>query len=207
MVTLALLFPVLIFIATATRLAAARREQRFAAMRLVGATPRQISVVAAAEGCIAAAVGVVGGIGLFFLGRPALAAVPFSGKPFFPADLSLQWSQIALVAVGVPVAAALAAGLALRRVRISPLGVSRRAAPPPPSAWRLATLGAGVALFVAGLLATTHKSIGSPAYPGLLIVMIGIVIAGPWLTVASAPPATMMSQSPYSISRCDSPIE
>ena len=37
----ALLFPVLIFIGTATRLAAARREQRFAAMRLVGATPRQ----------------------------------------------------------------------------------------------------------------------------------------------------------------------
>jgi hypothetical protein len=33
---LALLFPVLIFIATATRLSAARREQRFAAMRLVG---------------------------------------------------------------------------------------------------------------------------------------------------------------------------
>ena len=39
----ALLFPVLTFIGTATRLAAARREQRFAAMRLVGATPRQVS--------------------------------------------------------------------------------------------------------------------------------------------------------------------
>ena len=38
-VALALLLPVLIFIATATRLSAARREQRFAAMRLVGATP------------------------------------------------------------------------------------------------------------------------------------------------------------------------
>ena len=33
---LALLFPVLVFLSTATRLAAARREQRFAAMRLVG---------------------------------------------------------------------------------------------------------------------------------------------------------------------------
>ena len=33
----ALLMPVLIFIGTATRLSAARREQRFAAMRLVGA--------------------------------------------------------------------------------------------------------------------------------------------------------------------------
>ena len=55
---LALLFPVLIFIGTATRLAAARREQRFAAMRLVGATPRQVSVVSAVEACIAALAGV-----------------------------------------------------------------------------------------------------------------------------------------------------
>jgi hypothetical protein len=46
---LALLAPVLIFISTATRLSAARREQRFAAIRLVGATPRQISLIAAVE--------------------------------------------------------------------------------------------------------------------------------------------------------------
>ncbi len=50
---LALLLPVLIFIATATRLAAARREQRFAAMRLVGATPRQVSALSAVEACCA----------------------------------------------------------------------------------------------------------------------------------------------------------
>ena len=40
-VALAILAPVLIFIATATRLSAARREERFAAMRLVGATRRR----------------------------------------------------------------------------------------------------------------------------------------------------------------------
>ena len=50
----------------------------------------------------------------------------------------------------------------------------------------LATLGVGVALFVIGLAATTSKSIGAPAYPGLLLVMIGLVIAGPWLTAAAA---------------------
>ena len=50
----ALLLPVLILIATASRLSAARREERFAAMRLVGATPRQISVVSAVEAVVAA---------------------------------------------------------------------------------------------------------------------------------------------------------
>ena len=42
-VALAILAPVLIFIATATRLSAARREERLAAVRLVGATRRQVS--------------------------------------------------------------------------------------------------------------------------------------------------------------------
>jgi hypothetical protein len=41
-------------------------------------------------------------------------------------------------------------------------------------------------LFVAGLLATTAKTIGVPAYPGLLIVMIGLIVAGPWLTATTA---------------------
>ena len=44
-VALALLTPVLIFIATATRLSAARREQRFAAMRLVGARLRALPLL------------------------------------------------------------------------------------------------------------------------------------------------------------------
>jgi len=40
---------VLIFIGTATRLSAARGEQRFTALRLVGATRRQISALSALE--------------------------------------------------------------------------------------------------------------------------------------------------------------
>ncbi len=39
---------------------------------------------------------------------------------------------------------------------------------------------------VAGLAVSTPTSIGAPAYPGLLIIMIGLVIAGPWLTVQAA---------------------
>jgi hypothetical protein len=79
---------VLIFIGTATRLSAARREQRFAAIRLVGATPRQVSVISAVESTVAAVAGVAAGFGLFFLLRGPLAAVPFTGAPFFPATFS-----------------------------------------------------------------------------------------------------------------------
>ena len=51
---LVLLFPVLVFVGAAMRLSAARREQRFAAIRLAGATMRQVSVIATVEALVAA---------------------------------------------------------------------------------------------------------------------------------------------------------
>jgi hypothetical protein len=181
----ALIVPLLILIATATRLAAARREQRFAAMRLVGATPQQVSLIAAVESTAAAVLGVAAGFGLFGLLRSPVAAFPFTGQRFFPADMTLTLVNVLLVAVGVPVAAAAAARLALRRVQISPLGVSRRVTPRPPRAWRLIPLAAGLgelAYFVGRRPETTNGQIR--AYmSGFLVIMVGLMIAGPWLTL------------------------
>jgi hypothetical protein len=188
-VALAILAPVLIFIATATRLSAARREQRFAAMRLVGATRRQVSLLAATESTAAGVAGVAAGFGIFFLLRIPVAGIPFIGQPFFPAELSLSPPDILAVAIGVPVAAAVAARLALRRVRISPLGVARRATPPPPRAWRILPLLAGFAEL--GFF-TVHGKPASPSgqdlafVPGFALVIVGLVLAGPWLTMATA---------------------
>ena len=186
---LALLFPVLIFIATATRLSAARREQRFAAMRLVGATPRQISVIAAIEACVAAFGGVVAGFVLFFLFRPVIANVPFTGQPFAAGDLSLSLPDVILVAVGVPIAAAAAARVALRRVVISPLGVSRRVTPPAPRAYRLVPLVAGIAELTYFVEVGRPKTTGGQIdayFSGCLLIMVGLVFAGPWLTMVGS---------------------
>jgi hypothetical protein len=186
---LALLAPVLIFIATATRLSAARREQRFAAMRLVGATPMQISLIAVVESTVAAAAGVAAGFGLFFALRIPLAAIPFTGQPFFPGDLLLQAPDILGGAIGVPTAAAIAAWLALRRVRISPLGVARRVTPKPPRAWRVLPLLAGAAELGFFTAHGRPSGIGGQILaflPGLALVMLGLVTAGPWLTMAGA---------------------
>ncbi|KQC37184.1 FtsX-like permease family protein [Frankia sp. ACN1ag] len=198
-VTAALLFPVLIFIGTATRLSAARREQRFAAMRLVGATPRQISVIAAVESSVAAVGGVAAGFGLFALLRPALAPIPFTGERFYTADLSLNLADILLVAFGVPIAAAAAARLALRRVTLSPLGVTRQVTPRPPRAWRILPLLAGLGELVwfvhAGQPASTAGQV--QAYlSGILLTMIGLIVVGPWLTHAGARLAARHAQRP-----------
>ena len=188
-VALAILFPLLIFIGTATRLSAARREERFAAMRLAGATPRQISLIAAVESTVAAVAGVAVGFGLFFGLRIPLASVPFTGTPFFPSDLSLSLLDVLLVALGVPLAAAMVARLALRRVRISPLGVTRRVTPKAPRAWRVLPLLAGLGVLgfivVHGHPATTPEAI-QEFVPAFLLVMVGLVTAGPWLTLVGA---------------------
>jgi hypothetical protein len=184
----ALILPVLIFIGTATRLAAARREQRFAAMRLVGATPRQVSLIAAAESGVAAVAGTAAGFGLFFLLRPVIAPIPFTGAPFYPSDISLRLADILPVALGIPVAAAVAAMLALRRVHISPLGVTRRVTPRPPSAYRLIPLGAGIVELASFVNRRPPSTAGQvQAYlPGFVLVMVGLVVAGPWLTMTGS---------------------
>jgi FtsX-like permease family len=179
---LAVLFPMLVLVSTATRLAADRREERFAALRLVGGTPGDIRVVASVESVVSAFGGAVLGVVIFLLVRPALAGAALTGTPYFGSQVTpTAWGYLAML-VGVPVAAAVAALISLRRVQVSPLGVSRRVKPKPPTFWRLTVLVIGLGLYAYGLSKTTHKSIGAPAYPGLLITMVGLVIAGPWLT-------------------------
>jgi hypothetical protein len=188
-VAVALLFPVLIFIGTATRLAAAAREQRFAAMRLSGATPRQVSVIAAVESTASAVAGTALGFGLFFLLRDPLAAIPFTGAPFFPGDLSLSLLDVLLVILGIPAGAAIAARLALRRVSISPLGVTRRVTPGPPRAWRVIPLLLGIAdlfYYYPDHRPPTNAGQVRAFVPGFVLIVAGLITAGPWLTMAGA---------------------
>ena len=185
----ALVLPVLILIATASRLSAVRREERFASMRLVGATPRQISTISAVEAVIAALAGVVLGFGLFFAVRPLLYHVPFTGAPLAQGDLSLHAVDILIAVVGVPVAAVVSATLALRRVQISPLGVTRRVRTRPPRITRIVPLLAGIAFLAYFDAAGKPGAIGSQLLEllvGFALLIVGLVLAGPWFTTAGA---------------------
>ena len=180
-----LFVPVLILIATASRLSAARREERFAAMRLVGATPHQVTVIAAAEASVAAFAGVVVGFALYFLLRLLLAHIQFTGAPLAPGDLSLTSTDVLLVVIGIPIAGVASARAGLRRVRISPLGVTRRVPAAPPSALRMIPLLSGVALLAYFAVAGKPQGNGSQMLElvgGLLLILVGLMLAGPWLT-------------------------
>jgi ABC-type antimicrobial peptide transport system permease subunit len=183
---IAFLFPILILVGTATRLAAARREERYAALRLVGATARQISVISSVDAVVSALLGAILGIAIFTLLQPALADTAITSARYFPDQVTPAAAGYLAVLVGVPAASAISSLLSLRRVRISPLGVSRRVTPPAPTAWRIAPLLAGIVLLIVGLDLTSAKSIGAPAFPGLIVILIGLVVGGPWLTAQAA---------------------
>lgn len=182
----AFVLPILILIGMATRLAATRREERYAALRLVGATNRQIAVISSVDASVSALAGTLLGMLLFVLFRPLLAdAALFGSKYFSYAVTPTALGYLALL-VCVPLASTIASLIALRRVRISPLGVTRRQTPPKPSFLRVVPLLLGIALYGYGVATTDSQQIGPGVYPGLLLAMIGLVIAGPWLTFAAA---------------------
>jgi hypothetical protein len=179
-----LLVPVLVLIATLTRLSAATRERRLAAIRLVGATRRETRWLAAAETGVAAAAGAVAGLGVFYVLRaPAAVLVP-TGTGVFATDIAAPVALTILVLLGVPMLAVVTAVLALRRVVTSPLGVTRRATPRRVGWWRLVPLILGM-LMLLGAWYDRHDLLrGGPRGAVLLIGGASLSLIG--LAVAAA---------------------
>ena len=166
-------------------------------MRLVGATPRQVNVVASVESGVSAVFGTLLGIGAFLAVRPVLAQISFSGARFYERTITPTAAGYAAMLIVVPILATLASLWSLRRVRVSPLGVSRKVTPRPPRAWRVLPLLVGIPLFVGPLangslknLGNSNTNQGAPALPyllaGVFLIMAGLVIGGSWLTMQGA---------------------
>ncbi|HMC37382.1 MAG TPA: FtsX-like permease family protein, partial [Actinomycetota bacterium] len=196
---IAILFPLLILITTATRLSAARREERYAAIRLVGGTPNQINVLASVDAVMGALFGTLLGIGVFLLVRPVLANVAFSGARFFPGYVTpTGWGYVGMLVV-VPIGSAVASLVSLRRVQISPLGVSRKTTPPAPGPWRVIPLLVGIPLFVYPVLHDPQQPSPGPVFIGLLLILVGLVVGGSWLTMIAARAMAKVSRGAASL--------
>jgi hypothetical protein len=181
------LVPVAVFVSTATRLSAARREQRLAALRLVGATASQVTWLAAVEALFVTIAGGVAGIGMFVLVRPLVAMIPLDNATWFPGSIVPPLGPAVVLLLAIPVVGVAASVVALRRVVVTPLGVQRRQTPGMPGTRRAVPLVASLALLPIsiGLLrgggSTNVVAIGlvGVAFGG---VIVGIVLVGPWLT-------------------------
>ena len=195
------LVPVLVLVATATRLDAAARDRRLAALRLVGATPRQTRLAAATEAALVAAVGGVVGLGLLTALRHVLAPrLPVDGG-VWPADLTPPPLATVAVLLAVPFLAAAVAVLALRRVVASPLGVSRQAGPRHARPVRLVPVALGLALLVAARVDRVAVTGGAKRGAVLLLggaalTIVGLAVAAPLLATAAAGAVTRFGGPP-----------
>jgi hypothetical protein len=179
-----LLLPVLVLIGTATRLSAASRDRRLAAIRLVGATPWQARLLIAGESLLFGALGVLCGLAVFLGLRPVAASLVPLTSGVYASDLLPPISTLVVVLLGAPVLGCVVALASLRRLLVSPLGVRRRGRVSTASWWRLLPLVGGIALLV-GAHASPDLTFGDrwtghvPLLGGAALVLIGLALAAP----------------------------
>ena len=199
------LAPVAVFVASATRLAAARREQRLAALRLAGATPGQVTRMAAVEALVATIPGALGGVLVFFLLRPAIAMVPLGQATWFADSIVPPPLPAIALLVLVQVVGVGAAVVALRRVRVSPLGVRRREGRRPLRKARLVPLALSLAVFLYGVARFASNSAGADDQllwilgAGFFGIIVAIAIAGPWITAAVGLVLARLARGPVAL--------
>ncbi|MCW2543853.1 MAG: hypothetical protein JWM40_1405, partial [Frankiales bacterium] len=177
-----LLLPVLVLVATASRLSAATRDRRLAAVRLVGGSPRQVALLVSGEALLVGAFGAAAGLAVFLALRPVAARlVPVAGG-VFAGDLMAPAWQVAGSLLLVPLGALLVSLLGMRRLVIDPLGVRRSGRPKGRAGlWRLLPLTSGLALL--GALWVRHRDLVGVDVVLLLgggaLTLLGLAVIAP----------------------------
>ncbi|MCW3842931.1 ABC transporter permease [Micromonospora yasonensis] len=189
---LMLMVPVLGLAGQCARLGAPARDRRLAALRLAGATPGQVTWIAAAESGLASLLGTGGAFVLYLAGRRMLHRPGPDGRLPLPTDVHPAPAVIVAVVVGLPLVAALASALLLRRVTTTPFGVVRRVRTRVPWPWPGLLILAGLAMFAAfqpvGLWYERRHAEPPPwLLPTLLIggslaAMVGVVAGTGWIS-------------------------
>ncbi|WP_433687859.1 FtsX-like permease family protein [Micromonospora carbonacea] len=183
-VVVVLLLPIVVFVGAAVRFGGDRRDRRLAALRLLGADTAMIRRIAAGEAAAGAVFGLaVGGV-LFAAGRQLAPLVTLRDISVYAADLRPAPALVAAVAVAVPVLAVLVALVALRRVVVEPLGVSRQGATVRRRLWwRLLLPAAGLALLypLTGVGEGRADTADYQVAAGAVLLLVGTVTLLPWL--------------------------
>jgi hypothetical protein len=166
-----LVFPVASLLGASARLTAARRAERLATLRLLGASTGQVTVVAVVEVTLVAVAAAVAGVALQWVAAPALSTIDLGGIAWFAADLRPGPAAVTGIVGGVAVLAMLSALGGMREVVVGPLGVARRQRAGSARLLRLLGLAGGVAVFAA---ANGAREVG-PAQIAGLVFGVGIL--------------------------------
>ncbi|SFB36479.1 FtsX-like permease family protein [Amycolatopsis marina] len=179
-----LLLPLLIFVTTASRMGAAQRDRRLAALRLIGVDARRIRRIAAAESLLGAVAGLLVGGLLFLLLRPLIGNLDVFGIGLFGEDFVPSPGMLLFIVLLVPALAVGAAMFGLRRTIVEPLGVVRHSKPTRRRMWwRWLVVGTGALMTLSTLFAergTNGEGIAYLLTAGSVLVLIGIAVVLPW---------------------------
>ncbi|MCX8455813.1 FtsX-like permease family protein [Paenarthrobacter ureafaciens] len=120
-----LVIPLLTLGGSAARLAARRRDDRLASLRLLGANSATVVWMTVIESTVLAAVGALAGASLYAVVAPFLGLVQFRGQAI-GTHAWLPIPSILACVLAVCLIAAVSAALGLRKVVVTPLGVRTR---------------------------------------------------------------------------------
>ncbi|WP_030104547.1 ABC transporter permease, partial [Actinoalloteichus caeruleus] len=181
----AILVPVVVFVANATRLAEFSRIRRLAALRLLGADRHQIRRLAVGEALLGTALGLLVGALLFAVARAWLTSLPIVEGGLFPDDIRPNPWILAVVVVGLPLLAVGSALFATRRVAVEPLGAARAgAAEPRQLGWRAVPLLlglVGMALVNWGMLSGSNDFAPLLLTTSVVLMLASIPALLPWI--------------------------
>jgi len=175
--TLLLAVPVLSLVVQALRIGSVARDRRMASLRLAGATPGDVRVIAALEaGSAALAGGLLAGPAYLVLWVLAGVIPPAGARMVATPDAldALAWVIVVPVAA---VAGALAGAAIHGRVVVEPLGVRRRSRTAPPGRASLWLLIAGLVLVIAGVAGLTRVAHGAGGLALIVLAMLGLLLA------------------------------
>jgi putative ABC transport system permease protein len=182
---IAVLLPVLLLVSIVTKLGAAERRERFATLRLIGATPSTVARLASLEIAVISLVGGLLGVLMAVLFRPLAALVSIGDGTFFAADLRVDPITTVVVVAATTAGATIAAAWSIRRAAIGPLGAARQQHENQPRAVRLVPLFLGVVVMTiasAGAqLDLLPVDSGVVLIGGFLLTSLGLILAGPYL--------------------------
>ncbi|GAA4461278.1 ABC transporter permease [Phytohabitans houttuyneae] len=193
MIAVLVVGPIAIFVAMTARIGGPRREVRFAAARLAGATRLQTAVFAATETALAAVAGAALGWLAFALLKPVVASrvTLGHGMPIFVDDVRVPLVPLLVILLGVPLVAVGATLVAMHPVQLAPLGVRHRQRRPAPGLWRIAPILAGFGgIWYSTVLSRDDVSEASTVEQAtvqmvstfsVLSVLVGFFLAGAWV--------------------------
>lgn len=194
-----LVVPILSMGAAAARLGMSRRAHDLAILRLIGLSPAHTRYACVLETVIHAGIGVVIGSVLYAATLPAWGLLSFQNMPMSVEEMWVGILTLLAEGVGMIVLAALSSLIAMSKVVITPLGITRRS-----DAQKVSPIGVGITVVIIAVWLVFGQAfmgispaVGLAMLLGFLALIFALTnVIGVWSVGMMGRGMALMSRSP-----------